>query len=227
MRRALLLLLLAAAIPAAPACAQEAVGWYVAGSAGAYLREDSTRTSAIFRNADPSASTAVAQHREFDAGEAATLALGRRLAPHLRVEVEAGYAGYGSGLLRTSTADLRFPALQDGRYEHDSGARLSRYSGTVNGFYDLAAFGRWTPYVGAGVGGWATHASAGRFLNAGGVPFDTLANTSSQGMALVEGGVSIRLSPHWSVAPAYRYTRTFTGPDEAAHVFKAALRYRF
>ena len=97
----------------------------------------------------------------------------------------------------------------------------------MNGFYDFAPFGRWTPYVGAGLGGWATHASAGRFLNAGGVPFVTSANSSSQGVALVEGGVSLRLSPHWSFTPAYRYTRTFTGPDEAAHVFKAALRYGF
>jgi len=44
---------------------------------------------------------------------------------------------------------------------------------------------------------------------------------------LVEGGVSIALSPHWSLVPAYRFVHYFESQEDVAHVVKIGLRYSF
>ena len=98
----------------------------------------------------------------------------------------------------------------------------------MDAFYDFAPIGgRFTPYVGGGIGASANHRTNGLFKSATGQTFTSSGGASTQGLGLVEGGVSIALSPRWSLVPAYRYVHYFSGADEVAHVAKVGLRYSF
>ena len=98
----------------------------------------------------------------------------------------------------------------------------------MNGFYDIATFaGRYTPYVGAGVGGSDNHQSQGFFAARDGTPFDVSGGASAQGFAMAEGGLAIALTPRISLVPAYRYVHYFQGNEDVASVAKLGVRLSF
>jgi opacity protein-like surface antigen len=229
MKRTIALL---AAAPCAAFCS--AVGahaegaWYVSGSVGGYFREDDTQNVTFFQVNDPQVRASGNIKHAYDPGVMGALALGYRLSPRLRAEIEISYSGYSGDTLNPFTTSPAFPN-DDGRTFHrQSGANYSRVTGTVNAFYDFAPIAfRFSPYVGAGFGGSSDRKSAGRFVGPFGGTLDGASSSDATVVALAEGGLNIALSDHWSVAPAYRYVHYFDGESEGAHIVKASVRYTF
>jgi opacity protein-like surface antigen len=77
------------------------------------------------------------------------------------------------------------------------------------------------------VGGAAAHRSTGIFSNSGGATFTAASGSSTEGFAMVEGGVSFALAPHLLLVPAYRFVHYFSDKEDVAHVAKIGLRYVF
>jgi opacity protein-like surface antigen len=201
--------------------------WYLSGSVGGYFRESDSGPVTITNHIITAPGTL---KDSFDPGIIANLALGYRLPARFRVELEAGYAEY-----RTSTVNPNstpFPTLRGQDFNRQSGGQNSRYMGTINVFYDLPIAGPFVPYVGGGLGGEHGELTRAVFADANGNRFDEPGGQSTRGVAVIEGGVTITLSPVLAIVPAYRYVRYFGGvvgfnDSEAAHVVKLGLRYSF
>lgn len=202
--------------------------WYLEGSLGGYVR-DSFSSPVTFRHTPgPSVTAPGVNTFKVNPGLIANVGLGYRVAPHVRLEAEVGYTTYTGDTLNPYTTAPGFPALNGQTFTRQSGDRWSRYSGTVNAFYDFIPIaGRFTPYVGGGVGAAAGHRTKGVYKDAAGQPFGSGGGSSTQGFGLLEGGVAIALSPHWALVPAYRYVHFFTEGQDVAHVGKVGLRYAF
>jgi opacity protein-like surface antigen len=202
--------------------------WYLEGGAGGYFKASKSGADTFHRNATPNVNVPGVDTLKFNPGLMVNLGVGYRVTSHVRVEAEGSYFTYTGDTLHPFTAAPGYPALNGQAFRRQSGDRWTRYAGTVNAFYDIAPIGgRFRPYVGGGVGASANHRSNGLYKSATGQTFTASGGASTQGFGLVEGGVSIALSPHWSVAPAYRYVHYFSGADEVAHVAKLGLRYSF
>ena len=165
----------------------------------------------------------------------------------IRTEVEVSFRDYQVG-----ASDVKsLPGQVYGTVYNASITTLKgddelRYAGTVNAFYDFTRFSWITPYVGAGVGyqqgvqtpGDRQHAYetfstptpnevTGPAGTTGGTFVDqTGSSDGGQGTWLVEGGVSLPMTRHLSLVPAYRYTQGFHGHD-GINVERIGLRYSF
>jgi opacity protein-like surface antigen len=234
--------------------------WYISGDLGGYFREDgdgsetfsklvaspATSTTTVTKNPDGSI-TAVTSEKPpqpphlvkaqgtaksaYDPGLVGHVALGYRLTSHLRVEAELGGTGYDRSKISPYTADLNFPELNGSALSRRSGGSFQRFTGEMNAFYDFAPLGRLaTPYAGFGLGGWAAGSSTGVYAGPTG-SFTQSGGHSTSAFAMVEAGVSLRLSRHWSVVPAYRYVHVLDGTtgnrSDVAHLAKVGMRYAF
>jgi opacity protein-like surface antigen len=202
--------------------------WYLEGGVGGYFSDPLSSQHSFFHNATPTVTVPGIATLKFSPGVIANIGLGYRITSHIRLEAEAGYFTYTGDTLNPYTTAPGFPALNGQAFTRRSGDRWSRYTGTVNAFYDFAPVaGRFSPYIGGGVGASADHRTNGLYATAAGQTFTTNGGSSTAGIGLLEGGVSIALSPHLAVVPAYRYVHSFAGDAEQAHVAKIALRYSF
>lgn len=219
---------LAAAFTCA-ANAQAESPWYLEGSAGAYFRQPKSGAAEFFHTATPDIKVSGVNKLRFDTGPIVDIGVGYRLTRQFHVEAEAGYFTYTTQTLNPLSTAPGYPALSGQTFTRTSGARWSRFTGSVNALYDFASIGRrFTPYVGGGIGASADHRTKGAFVSAAGQTFTAGAgDTSTEGFGLLEAGVSISLSPHWAVVPAYRYVHFFAGGEDVAHVAKVGLRYSF
>jgi opacity protein-like surface antigen len=210
------------------AAANAESGWYVAGSAGGYFREGVTEGETFYKITDPSVTAPGTIKFSFDPGAVANISVGYRVASHFRIETELGYDSYVGSSLNPFTTNPNFPHFDGRTFTRQSGAEYSRFTGTVNIFYDFSPLAsRFTPYVGVGVGGESGRKTAGHFVSADGTTITGQSGTGSAVLGLVEGGLNIALSKHWSVVPAYRYIHVFDGNGEAAHIAKLGIRYSF
>ena len=214
---------------AAQAASTAAQGpWCVSVGGGGYFREGDDGPDTFHHLDAPTTLVTGTDKRNFDAGETFAFALGYRVAPHIRIEGEFDYVTYTGSSLRPATTAPGFADLHGQAFDRTSGDRFSRYEGTVNAFYDFNPIaGRFTPYVGAGIGASSDHQNMGDFKDASGVLFTSSGGSSTQGLALVEGGVAVALTPSLSLVPAYRYTRFFADQEDVAHTAKVSLRYSF
>jgi len=202
--------------------------WYISGSVGGYFREGDTQSGNYYKILDPSITTTATNSFSFDPGVILNAAVGYKLSSRFRVEAEIGYTNFTADNLRPFSENPNFPGLKGQIYSRENGFDFSRFSGTVNAFYDFAPIAsRFTPYVGVGIGGTANHKSAGAFANADGNTFRFSSASGSDASGLLEGGVNIALSRHWSIAPAYRYVHFFNSIEDRAHVAKLGVRYSF
>lgn len=202
--------------------------WYLEGSLGGYFRDSRTASEYFHHTATPSINVPGVATLKFDRGVVANLGLGYRLTPHVRIAAEAGYVTYSGHTLSAYTTAPGHPALDGQTFTRQSGDQWSRYTGTVNAFYDFTPIaGRFAPYVGGGVGASADHRTNGLYRDAAGQTFRTVGGTSTEGFGLVEGGLAIALSPRWALVPAYRYVRFFGGGEDVANVGKVGVRYSF
>jgi opacity protein-like surface antigen len=210
------------------ACAQAETPFYVSGAIGGYFRESDSIPDEFSHSATPNILVNGTDRRGFDSGFIGDLALGYRLNAHVRLEGEFSYFTYTGSTLNPATTAAGFSNLNGQTFSRTSGDRFSRYTGAANAFYDFTPLaGRFTPYVGGGVGASRNHQTVGYFEAADGVPFRAGGGSSTQGLGFVEGGVSIAISRELSLVPAYRYVRFFAGNQDAAHVAKVGLRYQF
>lgn len=203
--------------------------WYVEGSVGGYFRDAQSSSEAFFHEATPTTTVPGTIKQTFSPGIIGDIGLGYRVSPHIRLEAEVGYFGYDTHAVNPSTAAAGFPELNGQTYTRQSGAEWSRYSGTVNAFYDFSPIAkRFTPYVGGGVGASADHRTTGLFTNATGQTFSgSPGGSSSEGLGFLEAGVAIAIAPHWAIVPSYRYVRFFSANEDVASVAKVGLRYSF
>ena len=200
----------------------------MSGSVGGYFRESDETSDQFFHEETPTVMVNGTVRRDFDPGVVGAFAVGYRLTAHIRVEGEMGFPTFTGNTLNPNTTAPGFPNLDGQTFKHTSGDRFTRYTGTANVFYDFSPFGgRFTPYVGAGVGGSANHQSTGLFTASNGAVFHADGGSSTQGLAMVEGGVTIPITRSLSIVPAYRYVHYFAGNQDVAHVVKVGLRYTF
>jgi opacity protein-like surface antigen len=218
------LLAVAAVWAAEPAAAQSP--WYIEGSAGALWRMDASRSTTCFNAAGltgPCNNTAT-----FDPGPVVNLGIGYRLPWGFRVEAEFGYAHYRMDTVSPLSTNGAFPELTGAQLSLLSGGGRDQYSGTVNAFYDLQRFGSVTPYIGTGVGVFATNAATAVFTGPGVSQFTSLGGNTTNAGIIAEAGLAIALAPQWDVVPAYRYEYLFTKSGawtNDANIFKLGLRY--
>jgi len=228
MRSLTVLSIVAAAVGLAATSARAESPFYVSGSVGGYFRESDSGSDQFFHRDAPTVVVDGTDRRGFDPGVVGAVAVGYRLIPHVRIEGELGFSTETGSTLNPDTTAPGFAALNGQTFKHASGDRFTRFTGEANVFYDFSPFaGRFTPYVGAGVGGSANHQTAGEFIASGGTVFHSGSGSSTEGFAMVEGGVSIPLTCNLSIVPAYRYVHYFADKEDVAHVVKVGLRYAF
>ncbi len=126
-----------------------------------------------------------------------TAAIGVRISPHLRAEVEGGY--------QTNELDeAHIPGHGPGTGTKPASGDVSIRSGMANLYYDMFQKTRLSPYVGAGVG-MANVKYRETCVN--GVPFTADDDdTVLAGQAMV--GVRYRFNPDVAGTAEYRYFRT-------------------
>ncbi|HZL00901.1 MAG TPA: outer membrane beta-barrel protein [Caulobacteraceae bacterium] len=202
--------------------------WYVSGSVGDYFRVASTTATTFFKIDDPSITTNGTNHFSFDQGVMANVAVGYRLTPNVRLEEELGYSNDVASAINPVASSPDFPRLDGRTFSRQSGADYSRFTATVNGFYDFRNISsRFTPFVGIGGGVSDGRRTTGHFADADGDPFTGKGDSFVAGVGLLEAGLNVGLSKRWSIQPAYRYVHIFkTGADDA-HVADLGLRYSF
>jgi opacity protein-like surface antigen len=215
--------------------------WYVSADFGGYFRQPVSYATTFDKTADRSIKASGTVTRDYDPGVSGHLALGYRLSPRLRLEGELGETAYTGSTVYPYTTDPRFPALNGSPWPIMRAPSIHRFSGAANAFYDFPAFGPFTPYVGLGLGAIDASASSGLYSKPGtilsprpgvsipipGPTFTTSANSGVDGFGQAEAGMSLRLSRHWSVTPAYRFVRAFGANGDMAHIAKVGLRYDF
>ena len=192
----------------------------------------------------------VQQRTHYEAGGEADVAGGYRFGlgrfGALRVEGEFSFRDLRfKDYVRQSLPGQIYGTNFHATYETDKGLYQERYAETANAFYDLPSFGFATPYVGVGAGyqesvrtpgdvtevfqdtRYPTGEIFGPRPTASGVRSIALASTSvSQGTWLTEAGLSLRMTPHLSLVPSYRFTQAFQG-HAATNLARLGLRYSF
>lgn len=125
MKRVLLFAASSLAMLASPALAQDS-GWYLRGNAGYGLHTDSEFDQSVFRG-----------DIESEGNAALSAGIGYEFDNNWRLELDAD-------TLKTSM----------GKIGNNPGSKASLRTNTamLNAIYDFSDFGRWEPYVGAGVG---------------------------------------------------------------------------
>jgi opacity protein-like surface antigen len=210
------------------ASAQAESPFYVSGGIGGYFRQSDDVDVKVFHENTPTLTSPGSNKRDFSPGILVNGAMGYRLNSHIRFEGEFGYADYTGSNIHPFTSAAGFPELNGQGFSHTSGDTFSRYSATANVFYDFSPIAtRFTPYVGAGVGAAWDHNSAGLFTNASGLTYRNPSASSTEGLAMAEGGINIAVAPHLSLVPAYRFVDYFAKGQDAAHMVKVGLRYNF
>jgi hypothetical protein len=200
--------------------------WYVSGSVGGYFRQSEPFDTTFFHIGSSGPAAAGSNRRDFDPGVIGALALGYRVNPRLRAEVEVSYAGYDVGSLHPSTPDASFN-FHGQEFTRQSGG-ASTTGASANLFYDFPPVGKaLTPYVGLGGGGAWTHLSGGAYAGPAGGVLHGAGGSSTAALALVEGGLSVAVGPRLSIVPAYRYSYIFTKNENVGHAVKVGLRYAF
>lgn len=205
--------------------AQAQSQWYIAGSAGALLRSDSSRSVTLFNAlgaTGPGTNTT-----SFDPGPVINLAVGYRLPLGFRVEGELGYAHYAASSDSPFSSNGVFPNLVGNRLGVVSGGDRDDYSATVNAFYDFALPGWVTPYIGAGVGAARDVVQTGIFAGPGVPKFTGRGGSQSFAVVLAEVGLNVAIGPRLAIVPSYRYEHGFGKDPLDANVLKVGLRYSF
>lgn len=200
--------------------------WYVSADLGGYFRQQIGYATTFDKAADPSIKAPGTMTRDYDPGVSGHLALGYRLSPRLRLEGELGETAYTGSTIYPSTTDPNFPRLNGSPWTPSHAPSINRLSGAANAFYDFSPLAGVTPYVGLGLGAFDAHSTGGYYPKSG-TFFRTAGNSGVDGFGQAEAGVSLRLSRHWSVTPAYRFVRAFGPNGDTAHIVKAGLRYDF
>ena len=221
---------LAAALSFACAAAAEAPWaespWYVSADLGGYFRQPISYATNFRRSGDPSLKAPGTLARDYDPGLSGHLALGYRLSPRFRLEGELGETAYTGSTIYPYTNDPVFPALNGSPRAPSRAPSINRFSGAMNAFLDFRPLGQVTPYFGLGLGAFDAHSTTGYYPKPGSA-FRILASSGVDGFGQAEVGVSLQLSHHWSVAPAYRFVRAFAANGDTAHIAKVGLRYAF
>ena len=229
MRRFASLLLVAAGLFSAAAPAGAEGPWYGAASAGAMARLDASRSTTFFNGLGTSGPGT--NRVTFDPGPVIDFAVGYRLGDGVRMEGELGYAHDAVTSARPLSLNGAFPEYAGARLGLRSGGGRDGYSATINGYYDFPLAGPLVPYVGAGVGVEDYNAATARFSGDGGAPkFTEHGAHAAYAAALGEIGVALKLSPRWSIVPAYRYEHLFvTGSafHNDANIYRLGVRYGF
>jgi hypothetical protein len=221
-----LALVAAMALLAGGGAAQAANGWYVSGSAGAYLRQDTRGTGQFTKAGAPPAEGENAT--AYDAGFTLQAAVGRRVTPHLRLEAELGYASYLADHANPVTDDPLYPRLDGRTYARETGARSTRLTGALASFYDFGPVAAGlAPYLGGGLGVADAWTDSGLFQAADGAPLHLRGGDRTGGFGFVETGLSIPLTAKLSFVPSYRYAHAFGGVRDRASVLSGGLRYAF
>jgi opacity protein-like surface antigen len=143
---------------------------------------------------------------ELDPGGSLSLQLGYRFSDNWRAELEGGVTGIG---VEGSDDDV-----------------LAIARGTISAYYDfLSSDNLLVPYVGAGVG-----------IAGVGFDFDDVDDDDedfeSELTWHAEAGLSLNVSPHFAIVPAYRYTWTDNSEDVTedslrGHAFRLGARVSF
>ncbi len=225
-------------------------GFYVSGALSAVQRETADQESSSV--ADPFGNEVISNgalipfqeeaRTHYRLGGEADVAAGYRFNlggyGAVRTEAEFSFRDYGVDdvtvrSLPSSMSSTRYSA----DYEVERGRDQERYAETANAFYDLTHFAAFTPYIGAGVGyqeGIQRPGSRlrtytiynGGFIGGGTNQQQLVGSDSNDGTWLVEGGVSLPLTRHLSIVPAYRYSQAFAG-HTPINIMRVALRYSF
>jgi opacity protein-like surface antigen len=201
--------------------------WYVSGSVGGYFREANSGSDSFFHSDNPSFRVPGSDHFTYDPGVIGNLAVGYTVLPQVRVEAEIGYVDYTRDTLNPLTHNPNFPHLNGSTYTRVYGDDYSRFMGSVNAFYDFVPLAGFTPYIGAGIGASANNKSFGVSVGPGGSRFSSSGGSGTEGLVLVEGGVSYPLSNDLSVTASYRYIHFFDENEDIAHIVKMGIRYAF
>jgi opacity protein-like surface antigen len=201
--------------------------WYVSGSIGGYFREDDNIATSFFHLDNPSFKVPGTASRSFDPAVIGNLAVGYAVMPQVRVEAEVGYFDYSGSTINPLAHNVNFPRLNGSTFVRQSGNDWSRFTGTVNAFYDFLPIVGFTPYVGAGVGASADHKTTGVFIGPTGSTFTERGGAGTDGLVLAEGGASIPLTDDLSVTASYRYAHFFSSGEGTAHIVKMGVRYSF
>jgi len=202
--------------------------WYVSGSVGGYFPDDVSRPDTFSRLNDPSSTVNGTVRATFGSGVTENAAIGYRLTPNFRVETELGYASYQNNAQYPSTNSPDFPNLDGRKFSRSSGGEVSRFMGTVNGFYDFAGLNdRFAPYIGGGLGGASSRRSVGLYTAANGSFLTASGGSSPQAIGLIEGGLTIKLNDHLAIVPAYRYIQYLRTDQGSANIAKVGIRYQF
>jgi opacity protein-like surface antigen len=208
--------------------AQAETPFYVSGSIGGYFRDSLSGSDEFHQLGTPNIQVPGSDKLNFNTGLIGDVALGYRFAPHFRAEADFDYFTYTGSTLNPATSAPGFPELNGQTFKRVSGDRYLRYAGTANVFYDFSPIaGAFTPYVGGGLGAAAAHRTIGHFAAADGTPFTSGGGASTEGLGMLEVGVSIAITPNLSLVPAYRYIHFFNGMEDVANVAKVGLRYQF
>ncbi len=201
-------------------------GWYVSAGAGAYMRDDQDGNTTVSQGIT---SGPASIHEEFDTGELFNAAIGYKFPNHLRLEGEAGYIGYGISSINPSSAS--FATLRGQSFNQVSGGDFTRYTGTVNAYYDIPLGNVFAPYFGGGIGLAYGDASNGTFRDAAGNTFIGRGGSELHGVSFLEAGLSIAITNNIALVPAYRYYHFFDDStntaEESANVVKLGVRYSF
>jgi opacity protein-like surface antigen len=104
-----------------------------------------------------------------------------------------------------------------------SGDEWSRFTGTINAFYDFSPLAGLTHYVGAADDRKTAGVSIGSTENS----FTSKGGSSTEGLALLEAGASVPLTDALSVTASYRYVHFFAAGEDIAHILKLGVRYSF
>jgi opacity protein-like surface antigen len=201
--------------------------WYVSGSVGGYFRESDNVSTTFSHSDNPTFKVPGTAGRSFDPTVIGNAAAGYAVIPQVRVEAEIGYFDYSGSTLNPLAHSPSFPRLNGSTFVRQSGNDWSRFTGTVNAFYDFLPIMGFTPYVGAGLGASADNKSTGIFIGPTGSKFIERGSAGTEGLVLAEGGVSFPLTDDLAVTASYRYVHFFDAGEDAAHIVKAGVRYSF
>jgi opacity protein-like surface antigen len=195
--------LAAAALLSVPSAhAQQAVGWYGAGSLGYLQLRDNDFSTGGFTG-----------HTEYNGGIAATLAGGYGFGNGFRAELEGGYG------------HSEFDSLTVNGTKFSASGDIDLWSVYGAAYYDFTV-SNVKPYIGGGLG-WV-HSDVGR-TTVGGV--STPGGDDDNWSWFAEGGVSFALNDRMDIVPAVRYIWIDNAQGgfekDEAWLLKVGLRYRF
>lgn len=132
-----------------------------------------------------------------DAGGSAILGVGvgYQINDYLRTDVTLGYRGWYN-----ASGDVAFNGSNIGL-----GADIDSTVGLVNAYYDVGHFGRFTPYIGGGLGFSSNHVDQTN-INVNGVNAAQVSGNTNTAFAWQAGvGTSIDIMPHLAFDIGYRY----------------------